>query len=241
MSQQWSVFLWECVAVPERIRHFSRAHDNNHMKHPLILDIETAPLPEYKITFPEFKAPANYTDPAKIAASLAEQRAKYLERAALSATSGFVCAVGFMEEDEFGDWKFSSIEHPLCESSLLLGVWHELQHPRTLVTFYGKNFDLPFLIRRSWILGIKVPSWLREGRYWSRDIIDLFEDWQLGDREMRGGLDLVSKTVLGRGKTGHGADFWARLQTNPLEALEYLAEDCALTKDLFVRIHGGAR
>lgn len=211
------------------------------MKHPLILDIETAPLPEDKITFPEFKPPANYTDPAKIAANLAEQRTKFIERAALSATSGFVCAVGFMEEDELGDWEFSSQEHPISEAALLLAVWDKLKHPRTLVTFYGKNFDLPFLIRRSWILGIKVPSWLREGRYWSRDIIDVYEDWQLGDREMRGGLDLVSRIVLGRGKTGHGKDFWALLQANPLEALEYLAEDCALTKDLFVRIHGGAR
>ena len=86
-----------------------------------------------------------------------------------------------------------------------------------------------------------MPEWIREGRYWSHDIIDLFEDWQLGNREVTGGLDLVSKAVLGRGKTGHGKDFWALLQTNPLEALEYLAEDCALTKDLFVRIHGGSR
>lgn len=229
------------LPFPNEFPIFACAHDNNHMKNPLILDIETAPLPEDKITFPEFKAPANYTDPAKIAANLAEQRAKYLERAALSATSGFVCAVGFMEEDELGDWNFSSLENPVSEVELLDYTWLKLRHPRTLVTFYGKNFDIPFLIRRSWILGIKVPSWLREGRYWSRDIIDLYEDWQLGDREVKGGLDLVSKTVLGRGKTGNGADFWPLLQTNPLEALEYFAEDCALTKDLFVRIHGGAR
>jgi hypothetical protein len=34
------------------------------------------------------------------------------------------------------------------------------------------SFDLPFLIRRSWAWGVPVPM-VREGRFWSRQFIDL--------------------------------------------------------------------
>jgi hypothetical protein len=36
-----------------------------------------------------------------------------------------------------------------------------------LVGFNINAFDLPFLFRRSWALGIAVPFGLRKGRYWS--------------------------------------------------------------------------
>jgi len=233
----WNFSARQCENVSLHKNIFNT--DFCRMKNVLILDIETAPLPEWRITFPEFKAPANFKDPAKIAEAIAEKRAEFLERAALNATTGFVCAIGTMEQNDEGDWDFSSIEHPRSEAEIIQNFWDKIPSPRTVVTFYGKSFDFPFLVRRSWILGLRIPSWIRDGRYWSRDIIDLFEDWQLGNRETSGSLDLVSKTVLGRGKTGDGADFWKQLQTEPLAALEYLAEDCALTKDLFLRFYPG--
>lgn len=211
------------------------------MHNALILDIETAVLPEDQLVFPDFKAPANYKDPAKIQAAIDEKKAEFLAGAALSATSGFVCAVGIMELDGYPatpeEWDFQAFLHPTTEMKIITSLWNRLLRPRPLVTFYGKNFDLPFLIRRSWILGLSVPDWLREGRYWSRDIIDLFEDWQLGTRDTGASLDVVSKAVLRRGKTGDGAQFWATLQSDRKAAVEYLHSDCTLTRDLFIRFH----
>ena len=60
-------------------------HTNNKMTH-IVLDIETIPQDETKLLAlaPEFAAPANLKDPAKIEAAIAKKRADYLADAALN-------------------------------------------------------------------------------------------------------------------------------------------------------------
>ncbi len=103
---------------------------------------------------------------------------------------------------------------------------HQLQ---SFCGFNIFNFDLPFLIRRSWKLGVKIPTGVREGRYWGRFFIDLMDVWTLGNREQRASLDAVSKHLGLGGKTGNGADFAKLYATDQAAALAYLKNDLELT------------
>src|SRR5512139_616386 len=65
------------------------------MKH-IVFDIETIPQDEAKLLAlaPEFAAPANLKDPAKIEAAIAKKRADYLADAALNWKTAEVVLIG---------------------------------------------------------------------------------------------------------------------------------------------------
>jgi DNA polymerase III epsilon subunit-like protein len=97
-----------------------------------------------------------------------------------------------------------------------------------LIGFNSNQFDLPFLVRRSWKHRVPVPPGIRRGRYWSEQMIDLREHWQLGDRQARGSLDAIAKHLGIGAKNGSGSDF-ARLWVNDRpKAVEYLRNDLQL-------------
>src|SRR5262245_23693357 len=111
---------------------------------------------------PEFEAPKNLKDPAKIAAAIEEKRTKWFETAALDATTGTVLAIGV---GKLNDWV--EILHG-DEKRMLQQFWkyatEVVNLQGVLCGWYSSRFDLPFLIRRSWILGIETPTWIRNGR-----------------------------------------------------------------------------
>lgn len=208
-----------------------------------IFDIETGPVPESELARvkPEFVANRSYKDPAKIAADLAEKEAAWRENAALSAVTGRVLAIGMM--DAFGH---ITIAHdPADEAGVIRRFWLEITNtspPYRSSSWAGFgifHFDLPFLIRRSWKLGLRIPP-IRNGRYWSEKFVDLREVWQCGDRECGGSLLSVGRFLdLPEQKTGSGADF-ARLyldETTRPEAIRYLEQDLKATKALANRLY----
>lgn len=204
-----------------------------------IFDIETGPLPIETLIehMPKFEAPANLKDPDKIKAAIEAKKQEWLDGAALSATTGRVLAFGYMTTDFF-------IICPEDEVVLLKMVWEFVDNyisaGRKLAGFNIFQFDLPFLTRRSWALGVPIPriigGWT--GRYWnwSEDIIDLRPIWQLGDRQAHGSLDDISKFFGLAGKSGSGKDFaelWAKDRD---KAIEYLKNDLLLTQELYRRM-----
>ena len=60
-----------------------------------VFDIETGPLPieHLEDMMPEFTAPSNWKDEAKIEAKIKEQQTKWFEKAALDARTGQVLAI----------------------------------------------------------------------------------------------------------------------------------------------------
>lgn len=66
------------------------------------------------------------------------------------------------------------------------------------------GFDLPFLVRRSWILDVPVPGTIRitHGRYWDETFVDLRDMWLLGQRwgDCESSLDHIAKTLAVGGK-----------------------------------------
>lgn len=230
----------------------------------LFFDIETGALPDDALlavmpTFsPDDVALGNLKDPVKIAAKIAEAEANQLpdfrEKAALSAASGLVIAIGFkiVDTDPNGTLPIIHLlEGDGAEKSALVVFWDILNElvsqAGRVVGFNIKSFDLPFLIRRSWILGIAPPvaMLLADYRFWHKQtVFDLREMWLLGDTREKSSLNHVARALGIAGKTGdHGANFaalWRSKAGNDRQtAEEYLRQDVALNQALWERFLRG--
>jgi DNA polymerase elongation subunit (family B) len=202
-----------------------------------VFDIETVPLPDEQIKafMPDFDPAEIKTGnlgPDKAAAKVEAERVKHqnriLERAALSPLTGKVAAIGILgpnaeaeelylwsPEEELINWCFKRF----CDDEL--GVW---------IGFNISQFDIPFLMRRAWALGITPPAGFTKGRYLSNWFIDLAEVWRGPSHER----EHISLDKLGRflglgGKEKSGAAFAAMQYGDPDAAREYLRHDLGLT------------
>lgn len=210
-----------------------------------IFDIETGPQPLDVLTkvMPEFEAPSNYKDAEKIAAAIGEKREKWLADAALDATTGRVIAAGML----YAGGDINSFEVLHCdgdEAALLRECWERFDNHHAvwasghIIGWNSANFDLPFLIRRSWLLGVPVPKWTRQGRFWHDDFLDLLDVWRLGDRTAStGGLDRLARCFGLEGKTESlGANFAKVWDEDRIRAGAYLRRDVELTAELARRL-----
>ncbi|MEI8290259.1 MAG: hypothetical protein WCH99_12380 [Verrucomicrobiota bacterium] len=220
----------------------------------IFFDIETGPLPEAELLamLPPFD-PAevktgNIKDPAKIAEKIAEAEANhrrdFIERAALDPLTGRVVAIGVQIETPAFDRETGEVNRALAgsefaiivgddEAAILREFWAlvraEAGRLNTLIGFNSNQFDLPFLFRRSWKHGVQIPFGLRRGRYWGDQVVDIRDNWQLGDRMAKGSLAAIAKH-LGLGeKSGSGKDFAALLASDRKAAEAYLKNDVELT------------
>jgi 3'-5' exonuclease len=199
----------------------------------LVFDIETGPEVDEVLSAmePEFSAPANFKDPVKIAEKIDAQRAAWREKAALCATSGRVLAIGIMLDDELSLLVVNEAES-FGEADLLEMFW-QLAAPngmwRHLVGFNSNRFDIPFLIRRSYKLGVAVPFGALNGRYLNPRFIDLMDTWRLGDFQASISLDRLARHLGVGAKNGNGAFFAALLEEDREAALDYLRNDMAMT------------
>lgn len=174
-----------------------------------------------------------------LAASAKEtQFAEYKARAALSPLTGQVLAIGYgfvddsqnlisneissiadMDEGSLISWFFDLIENNSIDNTRFAG--HNI-----------RKFDLPFLIRRAWLLGIKVPEVLKNDLllYHPCIFIDTMNIWG----------EMVKLDVLGQyfhtgRKNGDGALFYQHFlgtDDERTEAFLYLHNDVQMTFDI---------
>jgi len=208
-----------------------------------IFDIETGPLPEAELEgmIPTFD-PAevklgNLKDPDKIAEKLASaalnHRRDFIDKAALDPLTGRVLAIG---AKVIGSGQVSIISGD--EADVLSSFWN-LVHPDSdsprinqMIGFNIHLFDLPFLIRRSWKHKLAIPWGVRRGRYWSDEMVDLRNDWQLGDRMAKGSLDSICRHLGIGSKNSDGKRFSELWASDRKAAEEYLTNDILLTEAL---------
>ena len=192
-----------------------------------IFDIETGPAPDTELALvkPQFKAPANYKDPAKIADAIAIAEADWKEKAALSPVTGRVLCIGMADGILEGG-----------EPGIISAFWNSWRHGGLFIGWNCKGFDLPFLIRRSWALGVKIPSDLFEGRYFNSRVVDLMEKWACGNYGERESLDTAARTLGVGQKNGSGADFARLWREDKPKAIEYLQNDLRITAAIAERM-----
>lgn len=145
----------------------------------LVLDIETAPIPNAADFLPvgDIAAPSNYTDPVKIAASIEKQRQKLIADAALDLDLARIVTIGTWTHD--GGTSVVSLQDEDGERIALEALAARLRRPSRdgndamLITFNGHKYDLPLLMRRARYLGVKFPE-INLDRYKSPHI-DLYD------------------------------------------------------------------
>ena len=204
----------------------------------LLFDIETEALPDDRLVgvMPEFSAPSNWKDPDKIADNIKSQKKTWKEKAALSPLTGRVLSIATQlagrpnsfEERSDDDERFvigSFMRYHKASgmgSSFKLGGWNI------------KSFDMGFIIRRAWALGIEVPTSLTpKGTarfYWPSMYIDMREIWSCGEYQCSGSLDAVGSALGISRKRGHGSNF-AKLWRDPEtreRAVDYQRSEMAI-------------
>jgi len=126
----------------------------------IILDLETIAVDG--VATEPVSAPANYKDPEKIAAYIAEAEKAQREKAALYPWTARVIALGYCAAgDELPTVKVVNSE--AAEAAMLRDFWGRVADARTgavtpLITYNGLGFDLPVLMARSRLLGVSAPD-----------------------------------------------------------------------------------
>lgn len=141
----------------------------------LFFDIETTGDPD-AIEFVEVKAPANYKDPDKIAAYISEAKLDAYDKMALDPDYGKVLCIAYKEGDDQTEVLFDD------EKKMLNTFWQLYgEHMQRVCGYNIIGFDLPFLLRRSFALGITIPAMPPMAKYRVEPTIDLMGilyNWQ---------------------------------------------------------------
>ena len=157
-----------------------------------IADIETCAHPDAGQWLEPVTAAANLKDPVKIAANIAEKTAERDDKLGLDPDCCRIVALGWHDVG-YGDPRVEICKDEHEEALQLAIFWSSYrQHETKLVTFYGRQFDLPVLLRRSMYLGIKAPP-LNLDRYRSPHV-DLWD----------------ALTFNGALRTAHGLKFYQK-------------------------------
>ena len=187
----------------------------------ITFDIETGPAPNAR----EFcREPKD-----KRSKSIEEQ----MEDAALDALTGMVLLVGVYDTSTNG---VSWFEGP--EDYLLRNFWDFYNGTRNnannadWVGFNCGDFDWPFLIRRSFINGVKPGKVINERGYMLEGLTDLRKLWQCGNKQAPGSLDAICRAMRLGKKSGDGAKFAELYASDPSAARDYCANDIWLTVKL---------
>jgi len=196
-----------------------------------VFDLETIPDESKIHLLPEPKARGNLTDPRKIAEDIKKKKEEQAGKMGLDPNFGRICCVSFRDKD-----KVSSILSE-NESELLLETWNVLANYKQFATFNGHTFDVPFLIKRSWLLGIVPTVKIDNRKYRIGNHLDLRAILNNWNEYESGTLDFYGRLKLGKGKT-EGVDgsmvypMWQEKKFDEIK--EYAEDDAELTWQLFV-------
>ena len=195
----------------------------------IVFDIETVPQDPTKLLAlaPEFTAAANLKDPEKIAASIAKKRADYLADAALNWKTAEVVLIGAGEDAEIQSLT-ADTEKELIGS--FLSVVADALGDGVVVGGHNvKGFDLPMLVNRARVHGLKIPanvlSFWKGRPTWHDGIFDTLEILSFGKSFDGNGVDDVARVFGLPPKLGHGGDFPVLWRADREGAIAYNRRD----------------
>lgn len=124
-----------------------------------VIDIETCGLEAAKEFAEPIAAPANYKDPDKIAAYIAEKQAEQIAKAGLDIDLLRIVAIGITSRKQDAPTVYTA-ENEEEEADILSQFWKGVYDFDSQPIFVGFNclgFDLPALMRRSQYLNVNHP------------------------------------------------------------------------------------
>lgn len=207
----------------------------------IVFDIETGPLaPEWVERFwnPADVKLGNLKDSGKIQEKVEEARQDFLAKAPLSPLTGKVLAIGYRYRGEI--WIDGRDERPML-AEFWSAVNKQIAEGNWLVGHNIFGFDLPFLVRRSWVHGVAVPAVIERDRYWASCFVDTMAHWTCGKYGEFIKLGVLSQLFgLGTKPPGiDGADFhrlWNGTPDERRQAEAYLRNDLDLTWGVAMRM-----
>lgn len=190
-----------------------------------ILDIETKPDESLKDIFDEgIKAPKTIKDPEKIEANIEKQKEQSGKKMAVDTDYNKILCIGIKELGKEGKiYDLSNIESFF--KKVRLTYWQ-------LVTFNGKSFDLPTLIKNGLKKGLDLPYqelYEMSSRYNSDRHYDLMTI--LGSYNSYRSLDTYLRIYCGTKKETLGDEFFATATDE--EIIQHCLEDLDYTEQLF--------
>lgn len=150
-------------------------------------------------------------------------------------------AVGNVNEDHILEAVESLAAEPYSETELVRDFWRRAEHfSGCLVTFNGRGFDLPVLELQALRHGIPAPIYFarraRRGDDYHLDLQDFLTNY--GDFRIRGGLNLLLKSIGMPGKTGiDGSRVQELFEAGRMDEIHrYCRSDVIQTYFLFLRV-----
>ena len=198
------------------------------MKH-IVFDIETIPQDEARLLAlaPEFTAPANLKDPAKIEAAIAKRRADYLADAALNWKTAEVVLIGASDDD--GYFPYTARTEKILITDFLGLLASALGDGVVVGGHNVKGFDLPMLVNRARVHGLKIPantlSFWKGRPQWADNIFDTLEILSFGRSFDGNGVEDVARVFGLPPKLGHGGEFPTLWRADREGALAYNRRD----------------
>tara|TARA_R110002020_G_C16317421_1_gene774388 strand:- start:2574 stop:3212 length:639 start_codon:yes stop_codon:yes gene_type:complete len=207
----------------------------------IFFDIETGPLTEDELRFREpskgFQPRANLTDPKKIEDDIAAKRENWKEKATLSAYTSRVWAIGYHKNGETSIDHYGANPNNTNEAGMLEWFFEQANGQHQMCGFNINAFDVPYIIRRAYALGVYIPGNIRNPKYLRDKFLDLMDLWTLwtyrSEVNNRISLNALAKHLGLKGKTDSGANFWRNMISDQKNALAYLKRDV----ELLVEVH----
>lgn len=175
---------------------------------------------------------------ADIARRKSKHETEQRDRAGLDPVIGRVLTIGYFDTFK----RTGEVLEVDDEKVILADFWQRCDRGRVEQNrFIGHcihQFDLPFLMRRSWIHGIAIPEYVmdRNFRYFDPMFVDTFKVWQCGSYGGEKGaatLDRLSRVFGDKGKEGVDGSQFARLWSEDRPAAKkYVIGDLRATKKL---------
>lgn len=215
-----------------------------HKEDRLFFDIETRALPEACALMPEPKAPANFKDPDKIAAAVAEKKAEQIASAALDADYGQIVSIGYAigSADELDSLPVEVIlntgQPGETEDWLIAAFWELFaQCDGRCVGYNILGFDLPYLLRRSFALGVRPLVFPNLAKFRTEPVTDLMAILYNWGNDRYKGLKTVAR-LYGIPNDCPDVDGSQVDTLSADELIKYQTSDVRLVMSLYARMNG---
>jgi len=178
------------------------------------------------------------TDPKKIAAKEAEWgTGGQIKAHSVSPYHNKIVALEMYTQDQYGNQFIEGLKDSVSAEKNLLDDFHSrIQQVDYIIGFNILNFDLPSIMFRSAMLGVKsTPISLR--RYSTKPVVDLMEILAGWNPQNRKSLNWFLKRFGIGEKSGDGGQVYDMYKAGKMDEIrEYCRKDVELTKELFYRV-----